>query len=164
MKRQVALAAVLICGCLVGCPTLAEEWRAYADTGEHYRVDLPVTSFEVAAESAPPSHLTLRERDGDATIDIYTGVNAKHLSPASFADEVAQAGEIKDITYRASGRTWFVISGHYASGAPPLIYYAKYLFSDGYSSVAGFEISYPVAEKARMDPVVEHLERSFRSY
>ena len=80
MKRQVALAAVLICGCLVGCPTLAEEWRAYADTGEHYRVDLPVTSFEVAAESAPPSHLTLRERDGDATIDIYTGVNAKHLS------------------------------------------------------------------------------------
>jgi hypothetical protein len=139
---------------------LAEEWRAYTDPGHRYAIDLPVTSFAMQSRSGTSGHMSLTEIGGDAVIDIYTGANAKHLSPADFAAELSQAGEIKDITYQARGQSWFVISGHYASVKPPLIYYAKYMFSDGMRAVAGFEVSYPVNEKARMDPIVTHLERS----
>jgi hypothetical protein len=163
MLRQVALAAVLLATPVVSASTLAEEWRTYTDPGLRYSIDLPISSFQAGASSGPSGHLTLTERQGNAVIDVYTGENTKHLVPSDFAAQLAQAGEIKDITYRASGRTWFVISGHYASGAPPLIYYAKYIFSDGLRSVAGFEISYSADEKARMDRIVEHLERSFRA-
>ena len=60
---------------------------------------------------------------------------------------------------RAAGRRWFVLSGHYAADGS--IYYAKYVFSSDLRTLAGFEITYPVPEKSRMDPIVEHLEESF---
>lgn len=140
----------------------AETWRTYVDPELRFAIALPTASFRVTETGS--AHLTLAEAGGDAVIDIYTGANLKHLSPDAFADELSNAGEIKDITYRAGGRSWFVVSGHYrASGAEAqTIYYAKYLFSRDLQRVAGFEISYPVAEKSRMDPVVERLEESFR--
>lgn len=143
---------------------LAEEWRAYTDPGHRYSIDLPATTFALQGSVGASGHMTLTEIGGGAAIDVYTGSNSKHLSPADFAAELSQAGEIKDITYRASGQSWFVISGHYASGNPPLIYYAKYMFSAGGSAVAGFEVSYPVDEKVRMDPIVTHFEKSLRAH
>lgn len=53
-----------------------------------------------------------------------------------------------------------MLSGHYTGDG--LIYYAKYVFSPDLSQVGGFEISYAASEKVRMDPIVEHLEASFR--
>ncbi len=72
-------------------------------------------------------------------------------------------GKVKDITYRAGGATWFVVSGHYKSTGndPPLIYYAKFMFSSDLDRVAGFEITYSVWEKSRMDSVVDHIEAEF---
>jgi hypothetical protein len=138
---------------------LAEQWRRYADPQRRFEIELPVTSFQIS--DAVPGRLTMTEVGGAAIIDVYTGVNSKLLTPSEFADELSNAGEIKDITYRTGGRTWFVVSGHYA-GKPLTIYYAKYLFSGGLRRVAGLEISYPVGEMARMDRIVVHLEQTFR--
>jgi len=144
---------------LAGQQAIGEEWQLYDDPQARFHVELPSSTFRLMARE--PRHLSLSEIGGDAVIDIYTGSNAKHLSPEDFAAELSRAGEIKDITYRAAGRTWFVISGHYANGNPALIYYAKYIFFDDFQSVAGFEISYSVKEKLRMDPIVEHLQATF---
>jgi len=140
----------------------AEEWRHFSDPQGRFVVDLPITSF--AASQTATGHLTLTEIGGDAVIDIYTGANQKHLSPSAFAAELSNDGEIKDITYRAGGATWFVFSGHFRGRGDelPLIYYAKYLFSSDLERVAGFEISYSPSEKLRMDPVVGRLQKTFK--
>jgi hypothetical protein len=140
----------------------AEAWRTYRNPQMSFEIALPSTSFRVTEASA--AHLTLKEASGDAVIDVYAGANLKHLSPEAFSAELSNAGEIKDITYHVGGRGWFVVSGHYRVGVtePQTIYYAKYLFSADLERVAGFEISYPVAEKLRMDGVVERLEGSFK--
>jgi len=54
--------------------------------------------------------------------------------------------------------------GHYryASNEPSLIFYAKYFLSTDRRSVGrDFEIGYSVAEKVRMEPIVERLEQTF---
>jgi hypothetical protein len=76
---------------------------------------------------------------------------------------LSRAPRIADITYKAVGPTWFAISGHYsreANDPGTLIYYAKFVFSADLSRFAAFEISYSVAEKSRMDPIVTHLEKT----
>ncbi|MEO6395211.1 MAG: hypothetical protein ABIO40_04815 [Devosia sp.] len=142
----------------------AEEWRSYTDPQQRFALDLPITSFDVTHDAPGSGHLTLSEIGGTAIIDIFFGNNLKRLSPAAFADRLSHAGLVKDITYRTRGRTWFVLSGHYrqTGDEPPLIYYAKYLFTADLEQLGGFEISYSVDEKQRLDPIVERIEDSFR--
>jgi hypothetical protein len=139
-------------------------WSTYRDTASPYTIDLPVVSFR-PTDASQPGHLALAELSGDAMIDVYGGTNTKQLSPKEFIDQLAHAPRIADISYRAEGRTWFAISGHYsreAGDAGTLIYYAKFVFSSDLSRFAAFEISYSVAEKSRMDPVVMRLEKSLK--
>lgn len=157
MTGQTATAIFFVAALVLVVPARAEDWQQYTDDHQQYRLELPFTSFHIT--HSEPGHLSLSEIGGDGVIDVYTGQNLKHLSAKAFADKVSAAGEIKDITYRAGGRNWFVLSGHYAGD--DLIYYAKYIFSPDLRKVAGFEISYAVAEKSRMDPIVDHLEASF---
>jgi hypothetical protein len=158
MTGQTATAVFLVAALVLVAPARAEDWREYTDEHLQYRLELPLTSFHITHTDA--GHLSLSEVGGDGVIDVYTGQNLKHLSAKAFADKVSAAGEIKDITYRAGGRNWFVLSGHYTGD--DLIYYAKYIFSSDLGAVSGFEISYAVAEKSKMDPIVVRLEASFR--
>jgi len=157
MTGQTATTIVLAAALVLAAPARAEDWQPYTDDHYEYQLELPLTSFRITHTQA--GHLSLSEIGGDGVIDVYTGQNPKHLSANAFADKVSAVGEIKDITYRAGGRNWFVLSGHYTGD--DLIYHAKYIFSPDLRKVAGFEISYAVAEKSRMDPIVDHLEASF---
>jgi len=79
--------------------------------------------------------------------------------------EVSRADRIREVTYRAQGRGWFVLSGYYQRDGEErqdLIFYAKFMFSSDRSVFSGFEISYPAANKRRLDRVVTRLEKSFR--
>ena len=87
-------------------------WRSHVDPTLGYRVELPLDSFAPTAESTA-DHLQLAETDGDALIDVYGGEDPKRLAPSVFADQLAKADRIADVTYRKTGKTWFVISGHY---------------------------------------------------
>ena len=151
--------AVVLFGCQ---PVLAEDWTLYRDPQLRFQIELPTSTFRENSTSV--SHLELTEIGGNAIVRVYGGDNVKHLTPSQFADEISTAGIINDVTYQAGGPNWIVVSGHYTTTgneqAP--IYYAKYLFSGDLARVAGFEISYSPAEKARMDPVVEGLERSLQ--
>src|SRR5690606_5326981 len=90
--------------------------------------------------------LRLYERGGDAMIEVYGGENADGLSAAGFADMLAGADRIAEVTYRAGGRSWFVLSGYYERLGfedEELIFYAKFMFSPSRERFAAFEISYP---------------------
>jgi hypothetical protein len=121
---------VLVLTCLGAAQ--AASWANYRDPASRYTIDLPADSFTPTNTPAQLDHVTLAERAGDAIIDVYSGANAKHLSPAGFIHQLSQAPRIADITYKAVGPTWFAISGHYsreANDTGTLIYYAKFVFS-----------------------------------
>ena len=143
----------------------AASWSPFQDPSGRYSIDLPASDFQQGLEPSQPGHLTFTELDGEAIIDVYSGRNLKRLRPAEFIRQLSRAPRIADISYSALGRTWFAISGHYVrDGSAPagLIYYAKFVFSADLTQFAAFEISYPVAEKRRMDAIVTHLEKSLR--
>jgi hypothetical protein len=146
-------------------PIAAAEWTRFRDPASQYAIELPTGSFSPAAPGDQRGHLSLAEIDGDGIVDVYGGNNSRRLRPAEFITELSRAPRIADVTYRAMGKTWFAISGHYvreAGDRDDLIYYAKFVFTPDLSRFAAFEISYSTAEKNRMDPVVTHLEKSLR--
>jgi len=148
---------------LVGSAS-ATSWASVRDPAGRYVIELPTTSFEAVA-TGETGHLTWNEVGGGAIIDVYSGRNLKHLAANDFIHELSRAPRIADVTYAARGRTWFAISGHYLrekADDVPLIYYAKFVFSSDLSRFAAFEISYPVAEKVRLDDIVTHLEKTLR--
>jgi len=151
---------------LVAAPVLAADgWHRFADPAHGYALDLPTGSFGEPERDVDTGLVHLSELEGAGLIEVYSGVNPKGLPVSDFADELSRAERIADVTYRADGKTWFVLSGHYrreADERQDLIYYAKFVFTPGHARFAAFEISYPVTEKLRMDPVVAHLERSLR--
>jgi hypothetical protein len=164
--RFTLAAQLVVAFSLVAAPALAAEgWQRFADPAHGYAIDLPVGSFSEPERDADTGLFHLSELAGDGLIEIYSGVNPKGLPVSDFADELSQAERIADVTYRAEGKTWFVLSGHYrreADERQDLIYYAKFVFTPDHTRFAAFEISYPLTEKLPMDPVVAHLQRSLR--
>lgn len=171
MQRLIVRPAALLFALLLtlaALPVAAHDagWQLYEDPELGFRIELPLGQFEAVADDEGPNALRLYERGGDAIIEVYGGENVDGLSAAEFADMLAGADRIADVTYRTGGRSWFVLSGYYERlgfEEQELIFYAKFMFSRDLERFAAFEISYPAADKARFNTVVERLEASFRS-
>lgn len=161
------LAPALLAAALALTPMPAAAWDAYQNPAYGYAIDLPGAPFAV---EATPGGVTLLELGGRGQIDVYGAENAAELSPREFEAALAEAPRIRDISYSRRGNSWFVISGHYvregdaeAGLGDDLIFYAKVMFSPDRSRFSAFEASYPVADKARFDPIITRLEASLRA-
>jgi hypothetical protein len=170
MPRLSIRLAALLFALAASLPAVAQApaWQPYEDPELGFRIELPLADFEaIGDDDDGPDVLRLYERHGgDAMIEVYGGQNPEGLSAAEFADMLAGADRIAEVTYRTGGRSWFVLSGYYQRlgfEEQELIFYAKFMFSPDLQRFAAFEISYPAADKERFDPVVERLEASFRS-
>jgi hypothetical protein len=139
-------------------------WQSFENADYGYRIALPLGMFEI--RETQNDRLALFEIGGLAQIDVYAAENAEGLPPQAFIAVLEQADRIAEVTYRAGGRSWFVLSGYYrreGNELEDLIFYAKFMFNADYSRLAAFEISYPRAEKRRFDPIVTRLEKSLRA-
>lgn len=169
MPRLPACVVAMLFALAAALPTMAQApgWQPYEDPDHGYRIELPLAEFEAIGDDDGPDVLRLYERGGgDAMIEVYGGENPDGLNTTEFADMLAGADRIAEVTYRAGGRSWFVLSGYYQRlgfEEQELIFYAKFMFSSDLERFAAFEISYPAADKQRFDPVVERLEATFRS-
>lgn len=144
----------------------AVQWQPYRNERLGYSIDLPLGMFELDQSGESRDSMVLHEVGGRAQIEILGSENTQNVKPRDYADFFGAADRIRNVTYRAHGASWFVMSGHYArekGEAEDLIFYTKYLFSPDYSAFAAFEISYPESEKQRFDSVVTRLEASLRA-
>ena len=126
-----------------------------------FEIALPLSVFALDEEAG--RGLFLREVGGQGEMKVYGADNTSGRSPREFVTALEEADRIEEVTYRAEGRNWFVLSGYYAdedSLGEPLIFYAKVMFSADWSRVSAFEISYPQGEKRRFDPIVDRIENS----
>ncbi|QQR40345.1 hypothetical protein [Devosia rhizoryzae] len=158
------VAAALVCLAL-STASLAQSgagWERYDDRLNGFSVELPFGLFEPSAQSDTPSQLFL-ETDGDGQITLYSG-DAAGMTLDDFAARLSADDPNREITYRAEGGSWFVLSGFSQSqieGVEPLIFYTKVLFSADGERFSGFEVSYPVSDKIRYDAIIERIEDSF---
>ena len=138
------------------------DWRVYRDTVFDFSVEIPFALFEPAPEGG--RGLRLYEiGGGPARLDVYGAENAQGLSPEEFVAMLYEGEPIGEVTYRAGGKNWFVLSGYYAVEAPSddqMIFYTKFMFSSDGKRISAFEIGYPKQDKALFDPIVERLEQT----
>ncbi len=151
--------ALIDAGLAVGQWTDDPEWVEYTHPQSGFSVELPLGLFEITAET--PERLTLTGAAG-ARLEIYAAANSQRRSPRDFVAAIEDTVRFGEITYRAGGNSWFVLSG-YAPGEAggDLVVYTKFMFSPDLTRVAAFEISYPVADRRFFDDAVERIEDSF---
>jgi hypothetical protein len=143
---------------------LGAQWRPYSDPRTGVSIELPAEFAPAPVQNGVA--LRLVDPAGDATIEVFGGNNSDDLSPRAFAEQVAGADRIAEVTYRAGGRTWFVMSGYYRRGADEtsdVIFYAKFMFSPDLTRLTAFEINYPANRKREFDPIVSHMQKTLRS-
>jgi hypothetical protein len=155
---------IVLAGLASPAPALAQE--TYVDPDLGYRITLPLDRFTVLDDAPSPAALSLIDQSGEAQLEVYGGDNIDALSLSQFQVFVASADRIAEVTYRAGGKSWFVLSGYYrreGEERTDLIFYAKFMFTPDLSRFSAFEISYPLGRKSEFDAIVSNLEKSLRA-
>lgn len=154
MTMRSVLAAAAVCAPLACEPAQAatHDWEVFSGPG--YSFTLPTGQFE--AVEAAPGRVVLEEREGRARIVAHAG-SGNTATLAQLRETLEAAAPVADITYRAGGSSWFVLSGYTLDGA---IWYTKVMLAG--DRFAGFEITYPRQDKRRMDGVVTRIEKGLR--
>lgn len=159
------LAAIML---LTGLPAIARsiDWQVYRDAD--LAISLPMGLFEADddGERGDGQYArSLYSKELDAALRVASGPIPQGASLAAIAGRLEEADWIRQVTYRAGGRRWLVMSGY--AGAQQdqnLIFYAKFLANRDFTRFAFFEISYPRIHKRALDPVVTKIEKSLRTY
>ncbi len=139
----------------------AVRWREYTDPEFGFRVALPSQGFDL--ENVPGRGIALVDAEGAGEILVYGAENPRGLSARAFVEALEGADRIREVTYRAEGRSWFVLSGFYQDQDDwddEVIFYAKYMFSADRSALSAIEITFRASEKPRFAPLVEQIEDS----
>jgi hypothetical protein len=153
-------AIVLVASVGVASAQAPIDWATYDDTDYGFSADLPYGLFE-PLEQDGGNGLTLVQTNGSGQISIYGG-DAAGLTLAGFEERLSAGEDVRDITYRASGNSWFVLSGFYDQPTgEPLIFYTKVLLSSDRQRFSAFEVSYDRSEKPLFDGIVDRIEDSF---
>ena len=156
----------LLLGLLTAAPAAAQtaDWAQYVDPTYGYRIELPVIGFRIVEPQSADPVLRLEEEGGLGLIEVYGGPNTDGWTLAEFEQFLGQSERVAEVTYRAGGESWLVLSGYYRREGfenESLIFYTKVMFSADRQSFAAFEFSYPENERVRYDPMVERVEDSF---
>jgi hypothetical protein len=136
------------------------DWRSHYRADHDFELDLPVGMF--SREEDTGSRLVLSDDNTGAEIQIFGGNNQRRLAPDAFMELLEDGERIDEVAYRASGRTWFVLSGYSVDEASGerLIFYTKVMLSRDLSRLSAFEIVYPASERRRFDRIVTRIEKS----
>ena len=102
---------------------------------------------------------TLVASDG-AKILVFGGYNVANETPASKRASLA-GGDYARIAYNATGKNWFVVSGHRTISGVDSIFYEKYIVSAASDTIHSLIVTYPAKSKARYDPIVDRVAASF---
>lgn len=157
-KTLCAIAAAAVAAA-TGAYAAPQNWRTYTDPVHGASVLVPAHLF-APVENAPdvPGQSFLTP-DGRARVAFAAWENEAGDTPGTFRDRLLREGDYPVLTYRPGGRSWFVLSGYRGDK----IYYQKVIYSCGRRVVNAFAITYPTAERALYDPVVERMEDNFRA-
>lgn len=99
---------------------------------------------------------TFVSADGASRFFVFAQYEVMGLTQDDLMNQDESTGGYDDVTYRASGAGWYVLSGHIGTD----IFYRRVLF-DPSGLIQVFQITYPTSLKDSFDPVVSYMADSF---
>ena len=138
----------------------ADRWSDYVNARFGTRLAYPANRF---AADPPPDNgdgLTFRAQDG-AVLLVFGQNNALDETVASL-EAGKTDGDYAEITYRARGPKWLVLSGFREVEGVRSVFYEKYLFSGQGDVIHTMILTYPEARKARYEPIIARMAGSLR--
>ena len=142
------------------CGAGAEErWAAYVNDRFGTSLSYPAEVFMMQPPPENDDGRTFASFDG-AKILVFGGYNVDKETPAS-KRAALDGPDYASASYNASGRNWFVVSGHRTIDGVDSIFYEKYIVSTASETIHSLIVTYPAKLKARHDPLVERIAASF---
>jgi len=130
-------------------------WTVYENARFGTAVEYPARLFALVQRSANGDGATFASDDGRLRFLVFGQHNYDGLGIRALAVRDAADDRFDDVTYRKTGRDWYVLSGY---AGDDIFYRKAVLGRDGVVHV--LEITYPPSEKGRMDPVVARMAGS----
>jgi hypothetical protein len=145
----------------------ALDWTPFRDARLGYTFAFPAKVF--AAEAGDPtlalkartekrSGQIFRSKDGKAFLQTAAFANVDKVTAASYKGRVAASYSGAKIEYERLADSFFVISG--VRGKE--VFYERVTFSCGGRVINAWAMTYPQAEGALYDRIVEEVARTFR--
>jgi hypothetical protein len=164
-----ALLVALLAGSLLiaSAPDLAAEtwkletWKLYVNARFGTAAEYPADRFRPGRPPDNSDGQAFTAADG-AELRIFASYNVDDYTPAEHETFLRSAGsDYTDVTYRATGKSWLVLSGNRGDS----IFYEKYIFAgpkhDGV--IHALTVTYRRDTKAVYDPIVARMARSLRA-
>jgi hypothetical protein len=134
-----------------------ETWKTFFNDRYGTSIEYP-SRFKPGRPPDNNDGLSFTADDG-AELAVWGSFNALEHDVAgleAFLREDPKEGE--QITYRAAGKNWLVLSGTRRDR----VFYKRHQFSHKGEVVNAFEISYPAALAATYDPIVTRIAKSLK--
>jgi hypothetical protein len=154
----VVIARTALSSILVAATARADTWLLYQNDRYGTTIDYPAIFKPETSPDADDGRAF--KSAGGAKFSVsasYAGIDFTLATYRDFILKNLPAGET--VTYQASGKTWFVISGTKGSD----VFYERHMLSHGGEMTEDFVISYPASGKPTYDPIVARMAKSFRS-
>jgi hypothetical protein len=169
--KRLGLAVFAVAGSLITLPVLAAGrdlgWLTYRDRAFGYGFDYPTVIFKATdgdptatlANNKRKSGRVFRSGDGKAFLLTAAFENNARLDLAAYKDRIASTA-YKDakVEYERMAGNFFVLSGFRGKD----VFYERVTFSCGGRVVNVWTMTYPRAEGALYDRIVEEVARTFR--
>jgi hypothetical protein len=160
------MATLVMVGVSAAVPSTAaspSKARTYINGRWGYRIDVPRS---LVAQPEPEDGGGLAFISSDGNVKLYTSGWYDVEESLSVLDSQRYAefdwiGSSGRVTYRASGKQWFVSSGITDSGR---VFYQRFeqrSLGDGTCRIT-FTITFPESMKKRWNPLTEQIAKSFR--
>lgn len=133
--------------------TVKATYEKYVNARYGFSIDYPVF-LTPGEEPDNGDGLKFTSSDGNSELVCYAGHNINEDTVGSLYNQ--SISKYTDITYKAKGKNWFVISGN----EDGKIFYTK-IFVDK-SCVSTFCITYPREKDEYYTPIVERISSSFK--
>ncbi len=143
-------------------------WTTYRSDGFDLTFDYPARVFTVVEEDPTTaleprivnrSGRTFSTEDGRATLQVGAFQNVDRLDAAGLRSRALKTSYAEaKVDYDRSTSTWFVLSGRRADD----MFYERVTVTCGGRRIDVWQMSYPVAERAFFDRVVEDMARKYR--
>jgi hypothetical protein len=134
-------------------------WLAYKSGDFGYSLYYPSTFFEPQAIAAAGEPKAFLSPDRKAKLVVSGVDNREGISLARYRSTLLnEFGGYDALDYSPRGKSWFVLSGYRGE----TIYYQKVLFSCGNRIINIFSITFPTADRAFYEGLIEVMEDNFR--
>jgi hypothetical protein len=138
----------------------AETWKLYVNDRYGTAAEYPADRFHPGRPPDNSDGQSFTADDG-AALAIFAHLNVDNDKPSHY-EAVLRSGssDYSDVTYRATGHNWLVLSGYRGDS----IFYEKYIFAKGkdIGVIHALVVTYRRETKAIYDPIAARIAKSLR--